>query len=203
MLAQARQGDDDDNEDQANIPKMIDPTASLQGTPGPGSVVSVFNVIVVGQAGVGKTGFIKLLIDTSILSSDADMDADPDTHTDTDIALPRLARLAEFANYTATCPTTSLSCATADLAATNQRPRITLNLFDTPGLQFHDPQELERGVNLALRQITDAFGASQSQPALTVSRSSSPNSQNLNTKSCSLFRHRNERTNRFTCTHQF
>jgi septin family protein len=138
----------------------------------------VFNILVAGQSRIGKTGLIRLLLDTSCLSSTS--------------SLPRIACLAEFASYAGACPTTAISCATADIPAMDQRPEFVLNMVDTPGLLFHDPQELEKGVNLLLRQITDSFDASQAVP---VSGEYRPSEVRLKP----FFRHRNERTNICTC----
>lgn len=141
----------------------------------------VFNILVAGQPRIGKTGLLKLLLDTSSLSSTT--------------SLPRIACLAEFASYAGTCPTTSISCATADLPASDHQPEFVLNMIDTPGLLFHDPQELEKGVNLLLRQITDSFDASQAVP---VSGEYSPSEVRLKP----FPRHRNGRTNICTCRSQ-
>lgn len=181
MLAQPEQADDDNENGEQDYHQMnpssstsagfqlgapsspVSPAVSPLSVPNPLSTshpLPVFNVLVVGQAGVGKTGLIKLLIDTSQLASTSNTT----TSSNSNGLVARLARLAEFANYAATCPTTSLAYATADLPSTNLRPQIVLNLIDTPGLLFHDPQELEKGVNLALRQITDSFNASLAVP---------------------------------------
>lgn len=109
----------------------------------------VFNILIAGQPRIGKTGLVRLILDTSSLSPAS--------------SLPRIACLAEFASYGGSCPTTSISCATADVAGVHLEAgsSFVLNMVDTPGLLFHDPQELEKGVNLVLRQITESFDASQ------------------------------------------
>jgi len=141
MLVQPQLTKDDDNEP---VPMNLRPTPT-ETAPEEHTPVT-FNVLLVGQAGVGKSGLIKLLLDTSPLS--------PAT------SLPQLARLAEFANFAATCPTNSPSPILAELPATPHRPEILLKLIDTPGLLYHDSHELEAGLQLVLRQIAESFEAS-------------------------------------------
>jgi len=148
MLVQPQRTKDDDNELQTPSAHTMNnnPPTSIQSPPLEEQGPVTFNVLLVGQAGIGKTGLIKLLLDTSHLS--------PST------SLPQLARLAEFANFAATCPTNSPSSVLAELPATSNRPEIILKLIDTPGLLYHDSHELEAGLNLVLRQIADAFETS-------------------------------------------
>jgi len=145
MLVQPQQTKDDDNDLKTKPALMNNPPTSSE-TALDESTPITFNVLVVGQAGIGKTGLIKLLLDTSHLS--------PAT------SLPQLARLAEFANFAATCPTNSPSSILAELPATPHRSEIILKLIDTPGLLYHDSHELEAGLHLVLRQIADSFEAS-------------------------------------------
>lgn len=140
-----------DNENKP--PRQSNPATAMNtltrtGSPPTGDAPppsTAFNVLVAGQAGIGKTGLIKLILDTSHLSSHS---------------LPQLARLADFANFAATCPTNSPSSVLADLPATPNRPDIVLKLIDTPGLLYHDSHELEAGLHLVLRQILESFEAS-------------------------------------------
>lgn len=135
MLVHPQQAKDNDNNPQTMNIQSTQPTNQF-----------TFNVVVVGQAGIGKSSLIKLLLDTCHLS----------THT----SLPQLARLAEFANFAATCPTNSPSSVIAELPLTPNRPQIALKLIDTPGLLYHDTHELEAGLQLVLRQISEAFDSS-------------------------------------------
>ena len=112
-----------------------------------------FNVIVVGQAGIGKSSLIKLLLDTSHLSKNT--------------TPPQLACLAEFANFAATCPTNSPSSIIAQLATLQNDRDLLLTLIDTPGLLYHDSNELEAGLHLVLRQIIDSFATSDQHPLVS------------------------------------
>jgi septin family protein len=159
MLVQPQQTKDDDNDLQTKPVHMNNPPTSTETAPNESTPIT-FNVLVVGQAGIGKTGLIKLLLETSHLS--------PAT------SLPQLALLAEFANFAATCPTNSPSSILAELPATPHRPEIVLKLIDTPGLLYHDSHELEAGLHLVLRQIADSFEASNRASASVRSRISVP-----------------------------
>lgn len=156
MLAHSQPSNRDDEGLNTGLHALDKDRSAVASTPQPPTSAPaprqprVFNLIIAGQARTGKTALLKLLLDTSLLA--------------TTMSQPRIAGLAEFAYYAATCPTVNLSFATAELPRTAQRPEVILNLIDTPGLQFHDPQELEKGVNLLLRQITDSFAASLSAP---------------------------------------
>lgn len=148
---------DNENKPRQSNPAIAMNTLTSSGSPPTGdapptTTSTAFNVLVAGQAGIGKTGLIKLILDTSHLS----------LHSN---SLPQLARLADFANFAATCPTNSPSSVLADLPATPNRPDIVLKLIDTPGLLYHDSHELEAGLHLVLRQILDSFEASNSLPS--------------------------------------
>jgi septin family protein len=180
MLVQPQQTKDDDNDPKTH---MNNPPTSVEFSPSQSTPIT-FNVLVVGQAGIGKTGLIKLLLDTSNLSSAT--------------SLPQLARLAEFANFAATCPTNSPSSILAELPATPHRPEIVLKLIDTPGLLYHDPHELEAGLHLVLRQIAESFEASTHTSA-SVRRYVPFRPMAWILKR--LARHRNAGTNKFNCAH--
>jgi hypothetical protein len=165
------------------------PTGPEQAPVSPPSALSasappLFNILLVGQVGIGKTGLIKLLIDTCLLSPS--------------ISHPTLARLAEFANNASTCPTTASASVSLDLPATSQCPEIRLNLIDTPGLLVHDPQELEKGIDSILQHITDAFHSSQLASVRDV-RSNGRLRHNILMQPAFFSRHRNAQIGTCTC----
>lgn len=108
-----------------------------------------FNLLIVGRPRTGKTALARLLLDTSTLSPA--------------ISPSRINLLADYANATIR-PTSAITCATAELSATPKRSTVTLNIFDTPGIDFQDQAAFEASITLIHRHISDTYRASEDLP---------------------------------------
>lgn len=108
-----------------------------------------FNLLIVGRPRTGKTALARLLLDTSTLAPA--------------ISPSRINHLADYANATIR-PTSAITCATAELSATPKRSPVTLNIFDTPGIDFQDQAAFEASITLIHRHISDTYRASEDLP---------------------------------------
>ena len=108
-----------------------------------------FNLLVVGRPRTGKTALARLLLDTSTLAPA--------------ISSSRINHLADYANASIR-PTSAITCATAELSATPKRSTVTLNIFDTPGIDFQDQAAFEASITLIHRHISDTYRASEDLP---------------------------------------
>lgn len=138
------------------------------------SQVERINILVVGQPATGKTGLVKLFLETAPLSLQVGGPSDgrqqpesgsehPGRLGDDPNPAALLARCAEFASFTSFCPTTALSTLeipvkvqkSAD-GSPGTKTRI-LSFIDTPGLHLHLPHEREQVVDSILNRITEGF----------------------------------------------
>ena len=111
--------------------------------------VPTFNLLIVGRPRTGKTSLARLLLDTSTLAPT--------------ISPSRINHLADYANASIR-PTSAITCATAELCATPKRSPVTLNIFDTPGIDFQDQAAFEASITLIHRHISDTYRASEDLP---------------------------------------
>lgn len=126
-------------------PRRASPTSS---TP------PVFNILLAGRARTGKTALLRLFLGTSSLAPTASPSYDR-------------ARAVAEAAQAALRPTTQVTWHSVELPRTLKRPRVSLNLIDTPGLDFRNQQLLDAGLDTIRAQIRDSYAVS---PTASVSR---------------------------------
>jgi len=113
--------------------------------PNPSNDISGYIVMVAGQR-TGKTSFLRLLLDTSEISTTATKD--------------QLASVAKFvqgsSGHTSHIRTASINI-NHDIDQNGTPKVLTLTLVDTPSLAFDDESSTERTIHEILRQVESRF----------------------------------------------
>ena len=103
-------------------------------------------VLLTVELGIGKTSFLRLLLDTSVVSSRTTKD--------------QLASVAKFvqgsSGHTAHLRTASIDISN-DLEGNGQYQSLGLSLIDTPSLDFKDEATAERFLSETIRHIDGRF----------------------------------------------
>lgn len=103
-------------------------------------------LLLTGTLGIGKTSFLRLLLDTSVVSSRTTKD--------------QLASVAKFvqgsSGHTAHLRTASIDI-NIDLDGNGQQQSLGLSLIDTPSLDFNDEASADRFLSETIRHIDGRF----------------------------------------------